>query len=304
MSDANGTNGAVDDAMAGDNTQALDGVSVSDTSIRNSVSALSGSNPALPLSGKVALITGGGRGIGAGIALTLASKGASVAINYSSSSTGASSVVTQISSTGGTAHAFQADITSPSAIDALFTSVLSHFSRLDIVVSNSGRELFTPLPSTTPEDFDSVFALNTRAQFFVGKAAQRHLEPRGRLVLMSSIAAGLGVPGHALYAGSKAAVESFTRCFAWDLGGRKCTANCIAPAGVKTDMWDENSWRYAPGCGKGSSRKEIEKALAGGSPLGRCAVPEDVGRVVAFLCSEEGEWVNGQIIHVDGGARV
>ena len=247
-----------------------------------------------PLAGKVALVTGGGRGIGAGIAQQLAAKGASVAINYSSSSTAASSVVESISALGGSAIAIQADITSASAIGSLFSQTVSHFGHLDIVVSNSGMEKFVPLAETTEADFDEVFGLNTRAQFFIARAALEHLSPGGRLVLTSSIAAGLGVAGHSLYAGSKCAVEGFTRCFAADFGSKRCTVNAIAPAGVKSDMWTQNSWRYAPGCDKSSTLKEIEQALANGSPLKRCAVPEDIGKVVAFLASEEGEWINGE----------
>jgi hypothetical protein len=149
-------------------------------------------------------------------------------------------------------------------------------------------------------DFDDVFNLNTRAQFFVGKNALKHLQPGGRLVLMSSIAAGVGVPGHALYAGSKSAVEGFTRCFAADFGQKSCTVNAIAPAGVKTDMWTANSWRYAPGCTRSSSLEEIEVALAQGSPLGRCGIPQDIGRIVAFLASPGSEWLNGKQHPVSG----
>lgn len=246
------------------------------------------------LTGKVALVTGSGRGIGAGIALELAKKGASVVVNYASSSTSAEKVVQEIQSLGVQSTAIKADLTKVDEIEALFQAIIERFGRLDIVVSNSGREKFAPLEETTLEDFNEVFDLNTRAQFFVTKNACKYLHPGGRVVLMSSIAAGIGVAGHALYAGSKSAVEGFTRCFAADFGKKRCTVNAIAPAGIKSDMWMSNAWRYAPGCNKNSSIEEIETALANGSPLQRCGVPADIGRVVAFLASPAGEWINGE----------
>ena len=251
--------------------------------------------PYHPLKGKVALVTGSGRGIGAGIAMELAKKGASVVIHYANSSGAAAEVVKDIEATGVRAVAIKAELTKLDEIESLFEQAVAHFGRLDIVASNSGKEMFVPLAQTTLEDYNEIFDLNTRAQFFVAKAAFQHLSPGGRLILMSSIAAGIGVPGHSLYAGSKSAVEGFTRCFAADFGSKGCTVNAIAPAGVKSDMWSQNSWRYAPGCDKTSSIEQVEEALANGSPLKRCAVPADIGRVVAFLASPEGEWVNGRI---------
>ncbi|KAJ5892286.1 Hydroxynaphthalene reductase arp2 [Penicillium subrubescens] len=256
------------------------------------------------LAGKVALVTGGSRGIGSGIALELAKKGASVAINYAKDPASAEKMVHEIKSLGVHAAAFQADLTKLEAIENLFKEVVSHFGQLDIVVSNSGTEKFVSLADTTIQDFNDVFDLNTRAQFFVAKNAYDHIQPGGRVVLMSSIAAGVGVPGHSLYAGSKSAVEGFTRCFAADFGKKRCTVNAIAPAGVKSDMWLKNSWRYAPGCDQNSSLEDIEQALANGSPLKRCGVPADIGRVVAFLASPAGEWINGQIIPLNGGANI
>lgn len=246
--------------------------------------------------GKVALVTGGGRGVGAGIALELARRGANVAVNYSNSAKSAQEVVESITAAGTKGFAVKADLTKIEEIEGLFREVVGHFGRLDIVISNSGREMFLPLSETTLEGFNDVFDLNTRAQFFVAKNAYDHISPGGRVVLTSSIAAGVGVGGHALYAGSKAAVEGFTRCFAADFGQKQCTVNTIAPAGVKSDMWLANSWRYAPGCNKQSSLTEIEQALANGSPLKRCGVPEDIGKVVCLLCSPDGEWINGEFL--------
>ncbi|KAJ5902575.1 Hydroxynaphthalene reductase arp2 [Penicillium taxi] len=256
------------------------------------------------LAGKVALVTGGSRGIGSGIALELAKKGASVAINYARDPVSAEKIVREIQALGVHAAAFQADLTQVESIEVMFKQVVAHFGQLDIVVSNSGTEKFVSLADTTLRDFNDVFDLNTRAQFFVAKNAYDHIQPGGRVILMSSIAAGVGVPGHSLYAGSKSAIEGFTRCFAADFGKKRCTVNAIAPAGVKSDMWLKNSWRYAPGCDQNSSIEDIEAALANGSPLKRCGVPADIGRVVAFLSSPAGEWVNGQILPLNGGANI
>lgn len=249
-----------------------------------------------PLYGKVALITGAARGIGRGIALELHKAGAIVAVNFSTSSEAAELFVQEIHAMGGTAAAFKADITKCEEIESLFTEVVAKFGAVDIVVSNAGKEKFLPLDETTTADFDDVFNLNTRAQFFVAKNAYHFIQPGGRLILMSSIAAGLGVAGHALYAGSKSAIEGFTRCFAADFGSKRCTVNAISPAGVKSDMWVANSWRYAPGCTSTSTLQEIETALADQSPLRRCAVPGDIGRIVAFLAGPTSEWINGKLV--------
>lgn len=189
------------------------------------------------LDGKVAIVTGAGRGIGAGVAQELARRGASVIVNYSSSDEAAQSLVDSIESVGGRAKSIKADVSDVSQIDRLFKDAIAHFGALDIVVSNAGMEDFTPTEDITPEQYDKVFGLNTRAQFFVGQAAYKYCRPNGRLVLMSSIAAGImGPANHSLYAGSKAAIEGFTRTMAFDFGKKGMTVNAIAPGGVKSDV--------------------------------------------------------------------
>lgn len=148
-----------------------------------------------------------------------------------------------------------------------------------------------------------IFNLNARAQFFVGQAAIRYLQDNGRLVLMSSIAAGLlGVKNHALYSASKMAVKGMVTSFATDFGSRGITVNAVAPGGIKSDMFASNAWHYIPGGTPEWSAEKIEGLMANHCPLGRCAVPEDVARVVAFLCSDDGGWINGQTITVSGGS--
>ena len=195
------------------------------------------------LAGRVALITGSGRGIGKGIALELASRGASVVINYAKSADAAHNVVKEIKQMGAEAIALQADVSKPEQIFQLFEHAIAHFGKLDIVISNSGTEVWNKEEDVTPADFDYIFNINCRGQFFVAQQALKYLARGGRIILMSSIAAQMaGVANHALYAGSKAAVEGFTRSFAVDCGHKGITVNAIAPGGVKTDMFDENAW--------------------------------------------------------------
>jgi 3-oxoacyl-[acyl-carrier protein] reductase len=251
--------------------------------------------PTARLDGKVAVVTGAGRGIGKGIALVLAERGADVVINYASSAAGAEAVVKEIQALGQRSVAIKADITQPAEVTKLFQTAKKELGRVDIVVSNSGREAFYPCGEVTPEQYDHVFALNTRGQFFVAQEAYNHLEDYGRIVLMSSVAASMkGVKNHALYAGSKAAVEGFTRSFAADCGHKRITVNAIAPGGVKTDMYSENAWHYTPGANPGTDESKLDEGLANFCPLGRVGLPVDIGRVVAFLCSQDGEWINGK----------
>ena len=253
--------------------------------------------PTASLEGKVALVTGAGRGIGKGIALELARRGASVVVNYVSSAGPAQEVVKEIESynNGARAIAIQADVSKVSEIHRLFEEAKAAFGRLDIVMSNSGTESWDHVLDVTEEKYDHVFNLNARAQFFVGQAAYKHLEKNGRLILMTSIAAGLmGVKNHALYNSSKMAVIGLVKAFATDFGDKGITVNGVAPGGIKSDMFTQNAWHYIPGGQPDWPAEKIERLMAEHCPLGRCAVPEDVARVVAFLASEDGGWVNGE----------
>ncbi|KAH8689373.1 putative versicolorin reductase [Talaromyces proteolyticus] len=257
------------------------------------------------LQGKVALITGAGRGLGAAIAKELGSHGVSVIINYAKSAGPAQAVVDEIQALKGNpkAVAIQADVSKTPEVKRLFEEAIKQFGKIDIVVSNSGMEAFSAEEDVTEELYDKVFALNTRAQFFVAQHALIHCSEGGRLILTSSVAATMtGVPNHALYAGSKAAVEGFTRSFAADCGKKKITVNALAPGGILTDMYLENSWHYAPGGYPGMPIAQIDAGIASLCPLGRTGKPIDVARTVAFLCSEEGEWINGQVIKLSGGS--
>ncbi|OTA70489.1 hydroxynaphthalene reductase [Hypoxylon sp. EC38] len=252
------------------------------------------SNLVKPLGGKVALITGAGRGIGRGIALELGKRGASIVVNYGRSSSSADAVVGELAQLGSKSVAIQADISKPAEVATLFEKAIAHFGHIDYVVSNSGMEVWCEETEVTPELFDQVFNLNCRGQFFVAQQGLKHCREGGRIVLTSSIAAQMaGIPNHALYAGSKAAVEGFTRAFAVDCGKKKITCNAIAPGGIQTDMFDENSWHYVPGGYKGMPIDTIKDGLRRMCPLDRVGVPADIGKAIYCLISEEGEWING-----------
>lgn len=198
--------------------------------------------PSASLHGKVAIVTGAGRGIGRGCAIELGKRGASVVINYQSSKTSADEVVQIIESCGSGAKSIsiQADVSKVSEIERLFQETKKHFGKIDIVMSNSGTESWDKTEEITEEKYDHVFNLNARAQFFVGQAAWKHLEDNGRLVLMSSIAAGLlGVKDHVLYNASKMAVIGMIKGFATDFGKRGITVNGVAPGGIKSDMFTQ-----------------------------------------------------------------
>lgn len=250
------------------------------------------------LEGKVALVTGASRGIGAGIALELGARKASVVVNYLNGKEGADNIVQQIEALGGKAVSIQADVSKVSEITKLFDDAKTHFGKINIVCSNSGMESFDKTEDITEERFDMVFGLNLRAQFFVGQHAYKYCEPGGRLILMSSIAAGLiSVGDHALYSGSKMAVNGITKSFAKDFGKKGMTVNAIAPGGVKSDMFTQVAWKYIPGATGDWPAEKIETEMSNACPLGRCALPVDVARVVAFLASEDGGWVNGKPLY-------
>ena len=254
------------------------------------------------LDGKVALVTGSGRGIGAAIAIKLGRLGAKVVVNYAHSSEYAQKVVTEIKSLGSDAIALQADVRQVDQTIKLFDNAVAHFGRLDIAVSNSGVVSFGHLKDVTEEEFDRVFSLNTRGQFFVAREAYRCLETGGRIVLTSSnTSKDFSVPNHSLYSGSKGAIDSFVRILSKDCGDKKITVNGVAPGGTVTDMFHAVSQHYIPG-GEKFSAAEREAMAAHASPLHRNGFPEDIANVVGFLVSKEGEWVNGKVITLDGGA--
>ncbi|KAL4784956.1 hypothetical protein BJX76DRAFT_356562 [Aspergillus varians] len=254
------------------------------------------------LDGKVALVTGSGRGIGAAMAIELGRCGAKVVVNYANSRAPAEKLVEEIKALGTDAIALQADIRNVPETVKLMDEAVAHYGGLDIVCSNAGVVSFQHLGDVTEEEFDRVFSLNTRGQFFVAREAYRHLNPGGRIILMSSnTTKEFSVPRHSIYSGSKGAIESFVRVMAKDCGHKQITVNAVAPGGTVTDMFHDVAQHYIPN-GEKYSAEQLKDMAAHASPLVRNGYPVDIARVVCFLASSEAEWVNGKIITVDGGA--
>jgi len=260
--------------------------------------------PSWSLEGKVAVVTGSGRGIGKAMALELARRGAKVAVNYANSSEAAEDVVKQIKEmkNGSDAVAIQANVGDTNQTKKLMDEVVQHFGKLDICCSNSGVVSFGHFKDVDEAEYDRVMTINTRGQFFVAKEAYKRMEVGGRIILMGSITGqAKGVPKHAVYSGSKGAIETFTRCMAIDAGEKKVTVNCVAPGGIKTDMYHAVCREYIPG-GDKLSNDQVDEYAATWSPMSRVGQPIDIARVVAFLASQDGEWVNGKVIGIDGAA--
>jgi len=254
------------------------------------------------LKGKVALVTGAGRGLGREMALELGRRGAKVAVNYANSDAAAAEVVNAIKSFGSDAIAVKANVSVVKDIIGMFSQVVAYFGQLNIVCSNSGVVSFGHIKDVTEEEYDRVMNINARGQFFVAREAYKHLSVGGRLIMMGSITGqAKGVPKHTLYSGSKGTIETFTRCMAIDMGDKKITVNCVAPGGIKTDMYHAVCREYIPG-GEKLNDEEVDEYAKTWSPLDRVGLPIDVARVVCFLASQDGEWVNGKIIGIDGAA--
>ena len=235
-------------------------------------------------------------------ALELARRGADVCVNYANSSAAAEELVKEIKSLGRDSIAVKANVANVQETIDMFAEAKKKFGKIDIVVSNSGVVSFGHLKDVTEEEFDRVFAINTRGQFFVAREAYKNLEVGGRIILMGSITGqAKGVPKHAVYSGSKGAIETFVRCMAIDCGDKKITVNAVAPGGIKTDMYHAVCKEYIPN-GENLSDEQVDEYAATWSPMNRVGMPTDVARVTAFLASQDGEWINGKILGIDGGA--
>ena len=242
------------------------------------------------LTGKVAIVTGGSRGIGRAIAESLGRAGAHVVVNYTRSAEKAQEVVQVIEADGGQARAIQADLSVMADVRRLFAETQENFGRLDILVNNAGTATFAPIADVTEEDFDALFALNVKGAFFALQEAARRLADGGRVVNISSGVTIAGGPAVSVYAGTKAALEQFTLAAAKELGPRGITVNTVSPGGTVTDLMHS----VIP--------KEAQDRMAQSSPLGRLGQPDDIADVVTFLVSDAGRWITGQNIRANGGA--
>lgn len=241
------------------------------------------------LTGKVAMITGSSRGIGRAIAEQLADLGAKVVINYTSSSRQAMEVVDGITQKGGTAIAIRADLSKFNEIEALFTQTIAEFGKVDILINNAGQIVTKPLAEITEDDFDRLFSVNVKGTYFACQQAMKYMENNGRIINFSTSVLGSMFPGYSLYAGTKGAVEQFTRQLAKEFGSKLITINAIAPGPVNTELFTE-----------GKTEQQIE-GLKKMNAFGRIGEPEEIANVVAFLVSDQAHWVTGQTLRVNGG---
>ncbi|WP_405894281.1 SDR family oxidoreductase [Streptomyces sp. NBC_01527] len=249
------------------------------------------------LTGRKALVTGGARGIGAAVARRLAADGADVAINYRSSGDAAEALAAEITAVGRRAVALKADVSEPDQIRRLADESAEALGGLDILVSNAGIEYFGKLDDVTPADFDRVYAINARAQFFAVQSAARHMGEGGRIVLTSSESAHKAVFHHAVYASSKAAVECIALNLSPELGRRGITINAIAPGGTVTDMSAHAASHYI----HPDVDTDFHTLVRTASSLGRMADPAEIAAVVSFLASDDASFITGRTIQADGG---
>jgi 3-oxoacyl-[acyl-carrier protein] reductase len=244
------------------------------------------------LKGKVALVTGASKGIGAGIARELGKRGAAVGINYSKDKAAAEKVVEQINEAGGKAVAIKANVGEPADAVPLVEAVVAQFGPIDVLVNNAGIYEFGPLEQVTPEHFRKQFDVNVLGLLMVTQAAvARFNQAGGSIINVGSNVARTGNPRMLVYGATKGAVNVITGALAKELGSRNIRVNALNPGMVETDG------AHAIGAIGSEFHKNVEK----GTPLGRIGQPMDIGQVAAFLASGESGWLNGQSIYVDGG---
>jgi 3-oxoacyl-[acyl-carrier protein] reductase len=246
------------------------------------------------LTGKVAIVTGASKGIGAEIAKQLAAQGASVVVNYSSSKTGAAAVVDSISKRGGAAIAVQADVSKQSDIDRLFSESKKAFGRIDILVNNAGIYEFAPLENITEQHFHKQFNLNVLGLILASQAAAKQFGPQGGSIInISSVVSTKALPTASVYSATKGAVDALTRSLATELGQRKIRVNTINPGMIETEGV------HAAGIAESDMRKQTEAQ----TPLGRIGQPQDIAGAAVFLASDDAAWITGESIFISGGLR-
>src|SRR3989449_9900361 len=246
------------------------------------------------LAGKVAVVTGASKGIGASIAKHLADEGASVVVNYASSKAGADKVVAEITGNGGKAVAVQADVAKKADIERLFAETRKAFGRLDILVNNAGVYEFLPLESVTEEHFHRQFNLNVLGLILTTQEAVKQFNSNGGSIInISSVASTSAPPTGSVYSATKAAVDAVTKSLAKELGPRKIRVNAINPGMVETEG------THSAGIAQSDFRKQTEAQ----TPLGRIGQPQDIAPAAVFLASPESAWITGETLYISGGNR-
>ncbi|MDR6487109.1 NAD(P)-dependent dehydrogenase (short-subunit alcohol dehydrogenase family) [Chryseobacterium vietnamense] len=245
----------------------------------------------------IALVTGGSRGLGRNSALKIAQKGLDVIITYRSNREEAETVVNEIKSMGRNAVAFQLDTKDIKSFDSFVKNVTDHLrqntgsTHIDYLINNAGTALYSPITEVTEEQLDDVVDIHFKGVFFLTQKLLPFINDGGGIINVSSGLARFATPGSSIYGSIKAGVEMLTKYMAKELGSRKIKANVVAPGAIETDF----------GGGRVRDNEEINAMVAGATALGRVGLPDDIGGVVAFLCTEDARWINGQRIEVSGG---
>jgi NAD(P)-dependent dehydrogenase (short-subunit alcohol dehydrogenase family) len=249
------------------------------------------------MNNKIALVTGGSRGLGKNMALSLAKKGVDVILTYHSNKNEADKVAAEIESLGRKAYVFQLDAGDIKSFDDFYRQVTEHLTaetgspNFDFLINNAGTALYAPFAETTEEQFDAALNIHYKGVFFLTQKALPLINDGGRIINISSGLARFSYNGSSAYASMKGAVEVLTRYLAKELGSRGIAANTVAPGAIETDF----------GGGHVRDDKDVNTQIAASTSLGRVGLPDDIGGVVAFLCTDEAKWINGQRIEVSGG---
>lgn len=249
---------------------------------------------------KIALVTGGSRGLGKNMALALAKKGIDVVLTYHSNKDEADKVVSEIQSLGQKAVAFQLDTRKVSSFDTFIKHVTEYLqedtgsSNFDFLINNAGTSLYAPIEEVTEEQLDDTFNIHYKGVFFLTQKTLPFLNDGGGIVNVSTGLVRFALPNYSVYSSMKGAIEVFTHYLARELGARKIRANTVAPGAIETDF----------GGGVVRDTKDLNDYIAGITALGRVGLPDDIGGVVAFLCTDDARWVNAQRIEVSGGQAI
>jgi len=242
------------------------------------------------LNERIAVVTGGSRGIGRGIALELAKRGATVIVNYQRNADAANEVVAQITTAGGKAQAVQADVSLEEDVTRLIKTAIDGFGKIDILVNNAGTTRDNLIMRMSAEDFDTVLETNLRSTWLCSKTVVRDMMRKryGRIINITSVSGIMGNAGQTNYSASKAGIIGFTKALAREVASRSITVNAVAPGFVATDL-------------TASLPEDIAKKINENIPLGRWATIEDVALATAFLASEDASYITGHVLNVDGG---
>jgi len=252
------------------------------------------------MSNKIALVTGGSRGLGKNMAINIAKKGIDVVLTYHSNKAEADNVVKEIEALGQKAAAFQLDAGNVSSFDSFISEVTNHLKEntgspnFDFLVNNAGTALYAPFAETTEEQFDAVMNIHFKGVFFLTQKALPYINNGGRIINISSGLARFSFAGSSAYGSMKGGIEVLTRYLAKELGPRGIAANVVAPGAIETDF----------GGGHVRDNKELNAQIANLTALGRVGLPDDIGGIVAFLLTEEARWINAQRIEASGGMNI